>query len=99
MYRDDVAEKAAAADSRVQDQNCGQSMGFTDLQGLQQAGTMNTLTKSAYYSAPSMAELHGKSAAHHAEEADKNGKAQAFFATHPEFDEFIQLIRQGAVQI
>lgn len=46
-----------------------------------------------------MAELHGKSAAHHAEMVDKNARAQTFFATHPEFDEFIQLIRQGAVQI
>lgn len=51
------------------------------------------------YRGPSMAEMHGKTAAHHAEQADKSAKAQTFFATHPEFDEFIQLIRQGAIQI
>lgn len=51
------------------------------------------------YRAPSMAELHGKSAAHHAEMVEKNAKAQQFFAEHPEFDEFITLIRAGAIQI
>lgn len=84
MYRDDIP---ADANVRVSQnyENCGsQAM----------ASGANP-----HYRAPSMAELHGKSAAHHAEQVDKNAKAQTFFASHPEFDEFIQLIRQGAIQI
>lgn len=85
MYRGDIPNPTQG-DVRVlrNDENCGQAV----------ASGPNP-----HYRAPSMAELHGKSAAHHAEQVDKNAKAQTFFASHPEFDEFIQLIRQGAIQI
>lgn len=86
MYnRDDITSNAAQAGKSLRSADtCTQAVG--------EGSNPN-------YRSPSMAELHGKSAAHHADQVDKNTKAQAFFASHPEFDEFIQLIRQGAIQI
>jgi hypothetical protein len=36
---------------------------------------------------------------YHRSEADKKDRAVAFFREHPEFDEFIQLIRSGVIGI
>jgi len=35
----------------------------------------------------------------HREQADKRDRAAAFFREHPEFDEFVQLIRSGVIGI
>jgi hypothetical protein len=39
-----------------------------------------------------------KSAAHHGEQAQKHASAASFLAAHPEFDEFVRLVRAGAIQ-
>lgn len=36
---------------------------------------------------------------HHRQEAEKADKAAAFFRENPAFDEFVRLVRQGAIQI
>jgi hypothetical protein len=54
-------------------------------------------TRSTYRS--SLKDEAAKSAQFHSDEAIKAAKAHSFLATHPEFDEFIQLIRAGAIRI
>ena len=51
------------------------------------------------YRGPLQRELAEKSVGYHRAEADKADRAAAFFREHPEFDEFIGLIRAGVVQI
>jgi hypothetical protein len=40
----------------------------------------------------------GKSAEHHRAESQKHSAAYDFLSAHPEFDEFIRLVRSGAIQ-
>lgn len=40
-----------------------------------------------------------KSANYHYEQADKHARAAAFFASNPQFSEFIELIRAGVIGI
>lgn len=47
----------------------------------------------------SLREESEKSAFAHREQAEKAERSAAFFREHPEFDEFIQLIRQGVIGI
>lgn len=46
----------------------------------------------------SLADEASKSAQFHFEQADKANRAARFLSAHPEFDEFIRLVRSGAVQ-
>ena len=48
---------------------------------------------------PSLREEAEKSVASHYEQAAKAERSAAFFREHPEFDEFIQLIRSGVIGI
>ena len=50
------------------------------------------------YRPPSMREQAEKAVGHHREQADKFDRAAAFFRENPVFDEFIQLVRSGAIQ-
>jgi hypothetical protein len=45
-----------------------------------------------------MREQAEKQVGYHREEADKYDRAAAFFRENPAFDEFIQLVRSGAIQ-
>ena len=47
----------------------------------------------------SLAEQAAKSAAYHREVAEKHQQAGTFFAQHPEFEHFINLIRSGAISL
>ena len=47
----------------------------------------------------SLREESEKQSAHHYEQAAKAERSAAFFREHPEFDEFIQLIRAGVIGI
>lgn len=40
----------------------------------------------------------GKAAEHHVAQANKFAAAHVFLSAHPEFDEFIRLIRSGSIQ-
>lgn len=51
------------------------------------------------YRLPSLREEAEKQVGYHREQADKQDRAVAFFREHPEFDEFIQLIRSGVIGI
>jgi hypothetical protein len=51
------------------------------------------------YRQPSAREQAEKNIAHHAEQHAKNIEAVNFFAENPAFDQFIQLIRKGVIQI
>ena len=48
---------------------------------------------------PTMAEVAAKAAIHHTEEATRHQMAAAFFHANPQFEEFIQLVRSGAIRI
>jgi hypothetical protein len=52
----------------------------------------------AAYRPPTLAEQAEKNAAFHLTEHIKNQNAAYFLSAHPEFDEFIRLVRSGAVQ-
>lgn len=47
---------------------------------------------------PSMSSEAEKKVGYHREQADKHDRAAAFFRENPAFDEFIQLVRSGAIQ-
>lgn len=51
------------------------------------------------YRPPTLREQAEKSVGYHRDQADKHDRAVAFFRDNPAFDEFIQLIRSGAIQI
>ena len=48
---------------------------------------------------PTLREEAEKNVGYHRSQADKANRAAAFFREHPEFDEFIQLIRSGVIGI
>jgi len=48
---------------------------------------------------PSLREEAEQQVGYYRSEADKKDRAAAFFREHPEFDEFIQLIRSGVIGI
>lgn len=50
------------------------------------------------YRVPTLAEQAEKNAQYHFEEHAKSQKAASFLTAHPEFDEFIKLIRAGSIQ-
>ena len=50
------------------------------------------------YSAPTLRDEAEKQVGYHREQADKHDRAAAFFRENPAFDEFIQLLRSGAIQ-
>ena len=47
---------------------------------------------------PSMRSQAEQQAGYRREQADKHDRAAAFFRENPAFDEFIQLVRSGAIQ-
>jgi hypothetical protein len=46
----------------------------------------------------SLCEEAAKSEQHHYAEAAKAGSASRFLSSHPEFDEFVRLVRSGAIR-
>ena len=90
MIRDnDVNAKNAEA------QNTGCAMPdprYTEARGCD----TNSATRS--YRTDSMREQAEKAVGHHREQADRFDRAAAFFRDNPVFDEFIQLVRSGAIQ-
>lgn len=53
---------------------------------------------SSPYRPPTMREQAEKQIGYHREQADKLDRTAAFFRENPAFDEFIQLVRSGAIQ-
>jgi len=51
------------------------------------------------YQPPTLREEAEKLVGHHREQANKHDLAAAFFRENPAFDEFIRLIRSGAIRI
>ena len=51
-----------------------------------------------HYRPPTLQEQSEKNAAYHMEEAQKFASASAFLREYPQFDEFIRLVRAGAIQ-
>ena len=50
-----------------------------------------------YYRPPTLREQSEKNAAYHMDEAQKLSSAAAFLREYPQFDEFIRLVRSGAI--
>lgn len=87
---DEVAEKMKA-----QNQTAQSPLGYEPAQcGQAVAGTCGCDARR-----PSLREEAEKSVASHYEKAAKAERSLAFFRDHPEFDEFIQLIRSGVIGI
>lgn len=55
-------------------------------------------TQRAPYRPPTLREEAEKQIGYHREQADRFDLAAAFFREHPEFDEFVRLVRSGAIQ-
>jgi hypothetical protein len=91
MHHDDYqALKAAQAQ---------QARGVMGLDGRTVSNEDNCLNKAQTpYRPPSMREQAEKSVGYHRSEAEKHDRALAFFRENPAFDEFIQLVRSGAIQ-
>lgn len=58
----------------------------------------DTCTEAVYHP-PTLREEAENRVGYHRSEADKQDRAVAFFRENPAFDEFIRLIRSGAIQI
>ena len=87
MEKESAEERMKSAQERMAQQaQCGQAIG-RDTQGF--AGTRR----------PSLREEAEERVGYHRIQADKQDRAAAFFREHPEFDEFIQLIRSGVIGI
>jgi hypothetical protein len=56
-------------------------------------------TTANVFSRRSLREEAERQVSQHLEQADKKARAATFFREHPEFDEFIQLIRGGVIGI
>ena len=76
----------SAQENMAQQAQCVQAIG-SDTQGF--AGTRR----------PSLREEAEERVGYHRIQADKQDRAAAFLREHPEFDEFIQLIRSGVIGI
>lgn len=63
-----------------------------------QAAVMNAGCDAEAYYPPTLAQQAEKSAQYHFEEQVKAQKAASFLQAHPEFDEFIRLVRAGSIQ-
>ena len=69
-------------------------------------GTQATPAQPPYYgdtcgvaeARPSLRSQAEQQVGYHRQEADKHDRAAAFFRENPAFDEFIQLVRSGAIQ-
>ena len=82
----DQEQMARQADQMGTAQCCGQAIGLGQED--------NVLGRR-----PSLREEAEKQVGYHRTQADKNDRAAAFFREHPEFDEFIQMIRSGVIGI
>jgi hypothetical protein len=51
-----------------------------------------------YYQPPTLRDQAEKQIGYHREQADKYDRAAAFFRDNPALDEFVQLVRSGAIQ-
>jgi len=62
------------------------------------AATPNMSTCTAGRAPYTLCEEAAKSEQHHYDEAAKAGSAARFLSAHPEFDEFVRLVRSGAIR-
>jgi len=58
------------------------------------AGTAGSITGNRY----TLRDESAKSAAYHTDEAQKHSAAAAFLKEYPQFDDFIRLVRSGAIR-
>lgn len=83
MYRDDQSAKMNAEKAYY-----GDICGATQTNTAQACGTREW----------NLRDEAGKQAQFHQEQANKAMMAASFLSAHPEFDEFIRLVRSGALQ-
>lgn len=86
MYADEVNAKLLA---QAQYSTSQRDLGGADVQSY-------CSTSTAQRSSPQ--EDAERNHRHHSEQAQKAGEAAKFLALHPEFNRFIELVRQGAIQ-
>lgn len=85
MYPDKIKDDYGNA--KVANDTCAQAVGYA---------TQSATTGS--YRPPTMREQAEKNAQYHFDLHIKAQQAASFLAAHPEFDEFIRLIRSGALE-
>jgi hypothetical protein len=86
-------EKAAYEKMGAQQANCGQVADLRNTRETQSTPRQNHCRR------PSLREEAEKNVGYHREQAEKHDQAAAFFRENPAFDEFIRLIRSGAIQV
>jgi hypothetical protein len=87
-FRDEVAQKEKLDELRNQQAQTAQQMVGQCGQAMQGLGRRVSLREEAEHQV-----------GYHRVQADKQDRAVAFFREHPEFDEFVQLIRDGVIGI
>lgn len=88
MYSDEVMGKIQSEQAYYNQKQCGATPAPSDMCGE---------ARSPYHP-PTMREQAEKQIGYHREQADKLDRTAAFFRENPAFDEFIQLVRVGAIQ-
>jgi hypothetical protein len=74
----------------------GAALGSAPVNAADMCGQMQPQASTPYHSLRDEAQ---KRSSHHAQEASKAAEAANFFHLHPEFEEFIRLIRSGSIHI
>lgn len=90
MYSDHLVAKLKAENYENAKNSCPSTPHPVDMCGSQAQANVGL----AY----SLRDEAQRMANHHREQADKSAQAATFFHSHPEFEEFIKLIRSGSIQ-
>jgi hypothetical protein len=88
MYPEDAVNAKLQAEKQYQNAGCAAPV-RPDCYG-EQAATPTRQT--------TLKDEAEKAASHHSAQANKFAAAHAFLSAHPEFDEFIRLLRNGSLQ-
>ena len=107
VWTDEQLEQRAAVDSAIwteaQLKQRAAMAGMAGMKAAQQQDQcdqgIGSATANVFSRRSSLREEAERQVGQHLEQADKKARAATFFREHPEFDEFIQLIRGGVIGI
>ena len=104
IWTEEQIKQRAATDSAIwTEEQLKQRAAMDGTKAAQQQGQygqgIGSATANVFSRRSSLREEAERQVSQHLEQADKKARAAAFFREHPEFDEFIQLIRGGVIGI
>ena len=104
IWTEEQIKQRAATDSAIWiEEQLKQRAAMDGTKAAQQQGQygegVGSATTNVFSRRSSLREEAERQVSQHLEQADKKARAATFFREHPEFDEFIQLIRGGVIGI